>query len=149
MLWKKRAKRAVKTGDLTAFIDEGSEIEGKYTFSGTVMLNGKFRGEIASTDTLIVGEKGVIHATINAGVVLVSGQVVGNVIARERVELRGAAKVIGDVDAPVMVLEEGVVFEGHCRMTQAPGVVEDTVEPARLPITSASHDLSMASAIKR
>jgi cytoskeletal protein CcmA (bactofilin family) len=148
MFWKKRAKRAVKTGDLTAFIDEGSEIDGKYTFSGTVMLNGKFRGEIASTDTLIVGEKGVINATINAGIVLVSGQVVGNVIARERVELRGAARLIGDVEAPVMVLEEGVVFEGHCRMTQAPGVVDDT-EPARLPIASAGHDLSIVSAMKR
>ncbi len=122
MLWKKSAKRPVKTGDLTAFIDEGSEIEGKYTFSGTVMLNGKFRGEIASTDTLIVGEKGIVHATIHAGVVLISGQVVGNVSATERVELRGAARLYGDVEAPVMVLEEGVLFEGHCRMAQAPAV---------------------------
>ena len=123
MLWKKktgkRRGRPVRTSDLTAFIDEGSEIEGTYTFSGTVMLNGKFRGEIASTDTLIIGERGIVHASVQAGVVLISGQLVGNLVATERVELRGSARVFGDVEAPVMVVEEGVLFEGHCRMTQA------------------------------
>src|SRR5262245_12736207 len=124
MLWKK-APRAVKTpvksNDLTAFIDEASEIEGKYTFSGTVMLNGRFSGEICSNDTLIIGEKGVVNATIRAGVVLVSGEVVGNIMGGERVELRGNARVTGDVEAPVVVLEEGVIYHGHCRMTKPCG----------------------------
>src|SRR2546428_505409 len=66
MFGKKRTKPAGKPSDLTAFIDEGSEIEGKYTFTGTVMLNGRFRGEIVSNDTLIVGEKGVVNAAIRA-----------------------------------------------------------------------------------
>jgi cytoskeletal protein CcmA (bactofilin family) len=123
MLWRKSGKPSVKGNDLTAFIDEGSEIEGKYTFSGTVMLNGRFRGEIVSNDTLIVGEKGVVNASIRAGVVLISGEVVGNVMASERVELRGSARVYGDVEAPVVVIEEGVLFEGHCRMTK--GRAED------------------------
>lgn len=118
MLWKKSGKPSVRGSDLTAFIDEGSEIEGKYTFSGTVMINGRFRGEIVSTDNLIVGEKGVVNASIRAGVLLVSGEVVGNVSASERVELRGNARVYGDVEAPVVVIEEGVLFDGHCRMTK-------------------------------
>ena len=119
MHWRKSGKPAVKETDLSAYIDEASEIEGKYSFSGTVMLNGKFTGEIASNDTLIIGEKGVVSATIRAGIVLVSGEVVGNIIASERVELRGTARVFGDVEAPVIVVEEGVLFEGHCRMTEA------------------------------
>ena len=82
------------------------------------MLNGKFKGEIVSNDTLIVGEKAAIHASIRAGIVLISGEVVGNVLATERVELRGTARVFGDVEAPVIVVEEGVRFEGHCRMTK-------------------------------
>src|SRR2546425_12648130 len=119
-------------GDLTAFIDEGSEIEGKYTFSGTVMINGKLRGEIESNDTLIVGEKGVLNATIRAGTVVVSGEVVGNILAAERVELRGTARMFGDVEAPVVVVEEGVLFEGHCRMTkQRPADTPAAVTPAR------------------
>jgi len=105
-----------RNSDLSAFIDEASEIEGKYSFSGTVMLNGKFKGEIYSKDTLIIGDKAVISATIQAGIVLISGEVIGNVLATERVELRGTARVFGDVEAPVVVVEEGVLFEGRCRM---------------------------------
>ena len=120
MMWKSNGKTAGKGNtDLTAFIDEASEIEGKYTFTGTVMINGKLRGEIHSKDTLIVGEKGVIHATIRAGVVLVSGEIVGNVVGLERVELRGTARVSGDIEAPIVVVDEGVMFDGHCRMTRA------------------------------
>src|SRR5437899_6300834 len=122
MMWKKRKHAATPKGsDLTAFIDEGSEIEGKYTFHGTVMINGKFSGEIVSSDTLIIGEKGAVHANVRAGIVFINGEVVGNVLATERVELRGAAKVYGDVEAPVVVLEEGVFFEGNCKMTKAQG----------------------------
>lgn len=119
-MWKRNGKTtaAVKSSDLSAFIDEASDIDGKYTFSGTVMINGKFKGEIVSNDTLIVGEKAVIHATIRAGTVLISGEVVGDVFGSERVELRGTGRVFGDVEAPVIVVEEGVLFEGHCRMTK-------------------------------
>jgi cytoskeletal protein CcmA (bactofilin family) len=130
---RKRSSRA--NGKLTAFIDEGSEIEGKYTFSGTVMLNGKFSGEIVSTDTLIIGEKGVVHACIQAGAVLISGEVVGNVVASQRVDLRAKARVVGDIDAPVVVLEEGVLFEGQCRMNKS--------RPAeQAPMAPLSRDLS-------
>lgn len=120
MIWKSNGKAGGKgTGELTAFLDEASEIEGKFTFSGTVMINGKLRGEISSNDTLIVGEKGVINATIRAGIVLVSGEVVGNIAGIERVELRGTARVSGDIEAPIVVVDEGVMFDGHCHMTRA------------------------------
>jgi len=82
------------------------------------MLNGKFSGEISSGDTLIIGEKGSVNATVRAGVVLISGEVIGNVFATERVELRGTARVYGDVEAPVIVVEEGVLFEGRCKNTK-------------------------------
>jgi cytoskeletal protein CcmA (bactofilin family) len=117
MRWRK-SKPTSRSSDLTAFIDEGSEIEGKYTFNGTVMMNGKFSGEIVSNDSLIIGEKGVVNATVRAGIVLINGEVIGNVFATERVELRGTARVYGDVEAPVIVVEEGVLFEGHCKMTK-------------------------------
>jgi cytoskeletal protein CcmA (bactofilin family) len=139
MIWKKNGKPAVKGNDLSAYIDEASEIEGKYTFAGTVMLNGKFTGEISSNDTLIIGDKGVINATVRAGVVLVNGEITGNILATERVELRGTARVFGDVEAPVIVVDEGVLFDGHCRMTKG--------HPGEAPtiITAPSRDLSVVS----
>jgi cytoskeletal protein CcmA (bactofilin family) len=120
-MWKKSRKPSVKVGDLTAFIDEGSEIEGQCTFGGTVMLNGTIRGAITCTDTVIIGEKGIAHTTIRADAIVISGQVVGNLIATQRLEMRSAARVFGDIEAPVVVMEEGVIFQGHCQMAPEAG----------------------------
>ena len=132
-----RGGRRPRKHDLTAFIDEGSEMEGRYTFRGTVMLNGRFKGEISSEDTLIIGERGVVTADIRAGRVLISGEVTGTVRALERIDLKRTARVYGDVEAPVVVLEEGVLFEGHCRMakpspvTEVPAARDLTVVPLK------------------
>jgi cytoskeletal protein CcmA (bactofilin family) len=146
MLWKKKAAKVTgKASDLSAYIDEASTIEGKYTFSGTVMMNGKLTGEIWSNDTLIIGEKGVVHASVRAGIVLISGEVRGNIVATDRVELRGTARVFGDVEAAVIVVEEGVLFEGHCRMSK--GRMENAAPlptPAAASMPAApSRDLSV------
>lgn len=130
--WKRRASSANRK-KLTAFLDEGSEIEGKYTFSGTVLLNGKFQGEIASPDTLIIGERGVVNASVRAGTLVVNGELVGDVHASERVELSGKARVFGDLESPVIVLEEGVMFEGHCRMPK-PGAPERDRDGSVVPL---------------
>ena len=117
-MWGRNSKSSVKRSELTAFIDEGSEIVGKYLFTGTVMLNGKLSGEITSSDALIIGDKGVINANIRVGSIVVGGEVTGNITATERIELKSTARVFGDLDAPVVVVAEGVLFEGRCRMTK-------------------------------
>lgn len=135
--WRKRPRAHYRSTELSAYLDERSDMEGTYTFSGTAMLNGKFKGVIQSNDTLIVGEKGVVNANISAGCVLIRGEVTGNVSATERIELHGSARVFGDLEAPVVVVEEGVLFEGHCRMTKA--------RPAEAPASREGRDLSVVS----
>ncbi|MBW8058038.1 MAG: polymer-forming cytoskeletal protein [candidate division NC10 bacterium] len=129
MLWNSRRKPSDQHSGVTAFFDEGSKIEGKYTFTGTgtLLLNGEFRGEIVTTDAVIVGEKAVVNATIRAATVVIIGEVLGNVQASGRVELKGTARVFGDLEAPVVVIEEGVLFRGQCRMatTAADEVTQD------------------------
>jgi len=102
-----------------AFLDDGSEIEGKYTCAGTVLLDAKLRGEIMAKDTLVIGDHGVVEATVRAVILVIRGRVVGNVTASERVELKSGARVTGDVEAPVIVVEAGAVLEGQRRMTKA------------------------------
>jgi cytoskeletal protein CcmA (bactofilin family) len=113
-----KSAKPMKPRDFTTLINEGTEIEGKFTFTGTVLLNGRIRGEIISNDSLVVGEKGVINASIRAGVVEISGEVVGNVNATDRIELHANCRVYGDIDAPVVVIDEGALLEGQCRMTK-------------------------------
>ena len=121
MIWGNRKRR------VGAFLDDGSEIEGRYTCTGTVMLDAKLRGEITARDTLIIGEHGVVEATVRATNVVVRGTVVGNVTAAESIELKGTARVTGDIEAPRIVMEPGAVLDGRCRMT-----VDEPGE-ARLP----------------
>lgn len=128
-MWTRKRSSIGRNG-LTAFIDEDSEIEGRYSFKGTLMLNGRLKGDISSSDTLIIGEKGSVTGDIRAGQALISGEVVGNVYCTERVELKRTARVFADVEAPLVVVEEGVLFEGHCRMTKATPNAEAAV-PAR------------------
>ena len=115
-MWRWRGNSSAPNQASTSVIDQGCELEGRLTFAGTLVLNGKFRGELFSSDTLLVGETGQAEAEVQVGIAIVSGQITGNIIARERVELRSTARVYGDIVTPVLVLEEGVVFDGRCKM---------------------------------
>ena len=115
-MWRWRGNSAAPDQASTSVIDQGCELEGRLTFVGTLVLNGKFRGELFSSDTLLVGETGQLEAEVQVGAVIVSGQITGNISARERVELRSTARIFGDIVTPVLVLEEGVVFDGRCKM---------------------------------
>ena len=100
----------------TSVIDQGCQFDGRITFVGTLIVNGKFQGELISSNTLIVGESGEVEADVRAGTIIIAGQISGHVTARERVELRKTARIFGDIVAPVLVLEEGVIFDGRCNM---------------------------------
>jgi cytoskeletal protein CcmA (bactofilin family) len=108
-------------GGLTAFIDQGSEFEGKLSFRDTVRIDGRFQGEITSENTLIVGESGEIEAEIRSKTVAISGTVRGDVIASEKVVLHKSAKVTGNVQAPSLVVEEGAHIDGQIIMTGVSG----------------------------
>jgi cytoskeletal protein CcmA (bactofilin family) len=103
-------------GGLTAFIDQGSEFEGKLSFRDTVRIDGRFRGEIASENTLIVGESGEIEATIRSNTVAISGSVEGDVHAARKVVLHKTARVNGNISTPCLVVEEGAVVNGTFKM---------------------------------
>ncbi len=105
------------TGELNAVLGKGSSFEGKLTFEGTVRIEGKFSGEIHTTDVLVIGEGAKVEAEISAGtVVITGGEVRGNIRAKLAVELDKGAKVHGNIETPVLRVEKGVVFNGSCKM---------------------------------
>ncbi len=117
-LWK---KSSTSNHASTSVIDHGCEAEGRLNFVGTLAMNGHFRGELLASDTLLVGERGEVEAAIEVGIAIISGQVRGNITARERVELRGTARIFGNIVTPVLVLEEGVVIDGQCKTSGQEG----------------------------
>lgn len=113
------APPASSGGALTAFMDQGSEFEGKLSFKDTVRIDGTFRGEISSENTLIVGETGDIEATIRSQTVVVSGQVTGDVFAGRKLVLHKTARLVGAVETPSLVVEEGATLDGPVKMMKA------------------------------
>ena len=99
-----------------AAIGPGTMIEGKLSFEAPVRIDGTLLGEVSSTSTLIVGEQGTVKATIQVGSLVVLGQVIGKVDARELVEIRNGGHLEADLQTRRIVVEEGGFFEGPCKM---------------------------------
>ncbi|HCU23662.1 MAG TPA: hypothetical protein DF383_01495 [Deltaproteobacteria bacterium] len=97
-------------------LDKGAEFEGKLTFEGKVQINGKFRGEIFSSGTLLIGEGAEVEAKIEIDTIIIQGHVIGNILAKRRIEMHPPAVVKGDIVSPGLVVSEGAVFEGSCSM---------------------------------
>ena len=118
--------------EVNALLGRGSEFEGKLTFEGTVRIDGKFTGEILSNDTLIIGEGARVRAEIDVANVIVYGEVDGNIRAMNSCELHSPAKLTGNITAPALVIDQGVVFDGNCSMTKP-----ESRMPQRTPATEA------------
>ena len=101
---------------LNALLGKGSSFEGKLLFEGNVRIDGKFSGEIISTDTLIIGEGAEVKAEIQVGSLVVVGDFSGNAKAIKSIELRAPAKVRGGLSTASIVIERGVFFDGTCKM---------------------------------
>jgi len=118
MLRKEDKDRRDGAGDeVIAFLGKGTEFKGMITYNGTIRIDGHVEGEIVTEGTLVVGEGAVIHAEISAGTVVNGGKITGNVTALEKVQLLPTAVVDGSIKTPVLIIEEGVRFNGNCQMS--------------------------------
>jgi cytoskeletal protein CcmA (bactofilin family) len=108
-------------GEITTLLGRGSEFEGKLTFEGTVRIDGKLSGEIFSEDVLVIGEGAQVNAEIDVGVIIVEGNVTGNIRAKRAVELHAPARVKGNIETPSLYIDKGVIFEGFSKMENLSG----------------------------
>ena len=124
--------RKSKTDAVSGFLGSQTEFTGKLCFSGVVHLDGTFHGEIISRGTLVVGSESVVTAQIYSNILKIAGEVHGDLTASEKIELYPPAKVYGNIRTPSLVVEEGVIFEGTCRMStleaQVPEIGRSVIE---------------------
>jgi cytoskeletal protein CcmA (bactofilin family) len=113
-----KGTEALERREVNAFMGAETFFEGKLTYTGAVRLDGRFKGVIRSDDTLIVGETGRIEGELHVGITIIQGEVVGNVYGKERVELHHPGRMIGNITAPVVIMDEGAILEGNCKMKE-------------------------------
>lgn len=107
-----------ESGDIIAFVGEEVTFKGTIRYQGTVRVDGRLEGEIYTDGNLIIGQKAVITAKIEAGMVTCQGRITGEILAKNRVKLLSPAVFDGSIITPLLSMDEGVLFNGSCNMPQ-------------------------------
>ena len=109
-------------------IGEQSRFEGRLLVNGSIHINGYFEGDVLKVDQLHIGESGRVKTMIDAGSVVVEGAVMGHICASIRVMLMPTARVLGDINTPELIIQNGVILEGHCHISNNVNIsAKDTI----------------------
>jgi cytoskeletal protein CcmA (bactofilin family) len=101
---------------MRAWIDADAVVSGRLSFSEPTRIDGTLRGEVRATDTLVIGERGLVDGTIRAGKLIILGRVKGQVLEAERVEIGPQGTLRGVLETRTLVLQEGGRIDGPCRI---------------------------------
>ncbi len=128
-----------ESGDIIAFVGEEVTFKGTIRYQGTVRVDGTLEGEIYTDGNLIIGQKAVITAKIQAGNVTCQGKITGEIEAKNRIQLVSPAVIEGSLITPLLSMDEGVQFNGTCNMTKKgerkakePRLVVSVEEPVKV-----------------
>lgn len=108
--------------DVRVSLGADAEVTGKLSFVSPTRIEGKLKGEVRSSDLLVVGPQAVVEASVRADTLVVLGEVRGEVLGASRVEICSGGRLFGDIETRAVVVQEGAVFEGTCRMGQGGSV---------------------------
>lgn len=123
--------RDIKEGNLSGYVGNGTTLTGEANFKMMLRVDGLLSGRVSSEDgTLIVGTNGQVDANIDVSVAVIHGTVNGDIVASQRLELGRAAKVNGNIQTPSLVIEQGAIFEGSCRMMQQKAAYDEKARGA-------------------
>jgi cytoskeletal protein CcmA (bactofilin family) len=119
-VWLEKVSRIFGKGilsdDVIAVLGKGCSFKGDLTFEGSMRIDGYFEGNITGTGTLVIGEGAHIEANIDVGSLHISGEVTGTIQVKEKIKIYDTGKLIGNLKAMLLAIEEGGMFEGHSLM---------------------------------
>lgn len=146
--------RDIKEGRLSGFVGHGTTLTGETEFHAMLRVDGRLIGSVASeTGTLIIGANGQVDANISVAAALVNGAVNGDIIATEKLQLGRTARVMGNIQSPKLIVEEGAILEGSCSMLRAREVQEEAAaepeaqyepEPTQMSFAAEEDELAYA-----
>jgi len=109
--------------DFPTVLGPDASFKGEMTFEKGLRLQGKFEGKINTPGRLHVAREARMAADVEGGSIIVEGEVKGNLIANDRIELKQTARYEGDLRATKLTVDEGAVFSGH--VTVGPDAVKN------------------------
>ncbi|MBN3523436.1 bactofilin family protein [Paenibacillus apiarius] len=115
-MFRRRAKYQPQQTD--TFIGHGAEFEGNICCESNIRIDGKFKGEIISSGSITIGDRGEAHSTLSAGLIVIAGTVVGDIHASGKLLITSTGKVCGNCESAVLVIEEGGILNGTSLVEQ-------------------------------
>lgn len=125
---------------IVTFLGKNTVFDGVLKFEGTIRIDGLFKGRIEAPEgTLVIGEAARLESDIHVFSIIISGEVRGDITADSKIDIHVPGRVFGNIQAPTVVVQEGVVFAGNCQ-TMTPGKKKaapppETDEPAESDLT--------------
>ena len=117
-------------------ISEDVEITGNVKSATHIQFDGKLNGDLNCAGIATLGKTAAIKGNVNADSVTIAGNVVGNVVAKDRIEMKSTAKVQGDIRAKRLTVEDGVTFVGKSEVNPT-GLGEGSAAPQSTSAPSA------------
>jgi cytoskeletal protein CcmA (bactofilin family) len=102
--------------EINAFLGKDSGFKGKIISEGIFRLDGKLEGQIFHKGLLIISETAVIKGKLEVNALTLNGFIEGEVTAMERVEIHDKGRLYGNISTPALVIQDGGIFEGNCKM---------------------------------
>ena len=115
-MFGKDAEVTTAQATLNSMLGQGCKIKGDIELQGTIRIDGQFEGSISCPDTLIIGKSGVVKAEVKVKNAVIGGKLIGTISAATKIELQSGSHVEGDIQTARLVIDEGVFFEGNCKM---------------------------------
>ena len=95
-----------------------------------VRIDGNVKGNVTAAGNVVIGPDGLVEGQVAGRDVSIAGSVTGNVAATGTVQLNAGAKLLGDLEAVSVAIEEGATFRGKCMI--GPGEKTPVLSSARL-----------------
>ncbi len=99
--------------DFQTIIGPDANFKGELSFDKGMRIHGRLEGKITTAGRVHVAKEAKLQADVEAGSILLEGDIHGNLLASDRIELKTSARYEGDLRANKLVVEEGAVFSGH------------------------------------
>ncbi len=91
-------------------------VEGDFASEGNILVKGTVSGSVKTSKLLTVEPGAKIIANVRAGNAIISGEIKGNVKVLERLELTSTARISGDIECEIFVVEAGAAILGKVSM---------------------------------
>ena len=107
---------AARSAGAQTVIGSSIVVDGEISGDEDLVVHGTVKGKISIKENLFVEGSGVLEADVETATAEVAGQVTGNIVAAQRIELKPDSKVMGDIRAPRVLIADGAMFKGSIDM---------------------------------